>query len=75
MKIAGLTGSIGAGKSVVAEMFEELGAKIIDADAIAKDVVQPGKPAHKEIVENFGAQILAPAFSASSRCPETKSAW
>ncbi len=58
MKIAGLTGGIATGKSTVVGMFEELGAKIVDADAIAKDVVTPGKPAYREIVEHFGEGIL-----------------
>lgn len=54
----GLTGNIACGKSVVARMFEELGAKIIDADRIARLVVEPGEPAWKEIVEKFGEGIL-----------------
>ncbi|GIW46628.1 MAG: dephospho-CoA kinase [Deltaproteobacteria bacterium] len=58
MKVIGLTGNIGCGKSVVAKMFEELGAKVIDADQIARMIVQPGEPAWKEIVEKFGKGIL-----------------
>jgi dephospho-CoA kinase len=58
MKVIGLTGNIACGKSVVARMFEELGAKIIDADRIARLVVEPGEPAWKEIVEKFGEGIL-----------------
>ena len=58
MKVIGLTGNIGCGKSVVARMFEELGARVIDADRIARLVVDPGEPAWKEIVKTFGKEIL-----------------
>lgn len=60
MKIVGLTGNIASGKSVVASMFQELGASIIDADQIARLVVEPGQPAWKEIVERFGEEVLNP---------------
>lgn len=54
----GLTGGIAAGKSVVAERFRELGAVIIDADLISREIVEPGEPALATIVENFGAEVL-----------------
>ncbi len=60
MKVIGLTGNIACGKSTVARIFRELGAKIIDADEIARKVVEPGKPAWKKIVETFGEQVLNP---------------
>lgn len=60
MKIIGLTGSIASGKSTVASMLNEKGAITIDADLIARDVVEPGKPAWKEIVDRFGDTILRP---------------
>lgn len=60
MKIYGLTGNIGTGKSTVAGILERFGAKIIDADKIARDVVKPGKPAWKQIVGHFGRNILNP---------------
>ncbi|HEY7535092.1 MAG TPA: dephospho-CoA kinase [Thermodesulfobacteriota bacterium] len=60
MKVIGLTGNIACGKTIVAKMFEELGARIIDADYIARRVVEPGEPAWKEIVEKFGPEILNP---------------
>ena len=60
MKVAGLTGGIATGKSTVADMFEELGASIVDSDAIAHRIVEPGEPAYKEIVEYFGKGILRP---------------
>ena len=60
MKVIGLTGNIACGKSVVASMFQELGASIIDADQVARLVVEPGQPAWKEIVERFGEEVLNP---------------
>lgn len=56
--LIGLTGGIGAGKSTVAQLFEERGVPIVDADAIARDVVKPGQPALAELVEHFGDSIL-----------------
>jgi dephospho-CoA kinase len=52
--VLGLTGGIGAGKSTVARMFASLGAVTIDADAIARAVVQPGGSAHDAVVRRFG---------------------
>ncbi len=60
MKVIGLTGNIACGKSLVAKMLEELGAKIIDADRIARIVVERNEPAWREIVEKFGREILNP---------------
>src|SRR5438445_6754814 len=60
MRVLGLTGGIGSGKSIVAEMFAELGATVIDADQIARDIVEPGQPALGEIVSSFGRDILLP---------------
>ena len=54
----GLTGGIAAGKSVVGEMFATLGAKVIRADDIAHQLMQPGQSVHREVVEHFGAGIL-----------------
>ncbi len=56
--VVGLTGNIASGKSTVASIFRELGAKIIDADKIAREVVKPGSDAWKEIVKSFGKEIL-----------------
>ena len=58
MIIAGITGTIGTGKSTVASMFRELGAFIIDADELAHEVVEPGKPAWQGIIDNFGRGLL-----------------
>ncbi len=56
--LLGVTGGIASGKSTVAEMLEELGAPMIDLDVIARQVVEPGKPAFDEIVDYFGKQVL-----------------
>jgi len=58
MKIIGLTGNIASGKSTVAAIFKELGATLIDADKIARDIVSKGKPALKKIITHFGNEIL-----------------
>jgi dephospho-CoA kinase len=58
MIIAGITGTIGTGKSTVAAMFGELGAFIIDADKLAHEVVEPGKPAWQAIIDKFGRKLL-----------------
>jgi dephospho-CoA kinase len=60
MILVGLTGGIATGKSTVAGMFKQCGAVIIDADALAREVVQPGKPAWREIVKTFGKTVLNP---------------
>src|SRR5437764_2081686 len=54
----GLTGSIGVGKSFVLEVLGGLGARTIEADAIARAVVEPGTPGLKALIEEFGAGIL-----------------
>ncbi len=54
----GLTGGIGSGKSTVAGLFARLGAPVLDADIIARELVVPGAPALARIVEAFGADIL-----------------
>ena len=56
----GLTGGIASGKSTVARIFRELGAHVIDADGIARDLVAPGSPALVRIVQAFGQEVLGP---------------
>ena len=56
--LLGVTGSIATGKSTVAAMLEALGARTIDFDVLSRVVVEPGKPAWKEIVDFFGKQVL-----------------
>ena len=58
MRIIGLTGGIASGKSTVAAVLEKLGAVIIDADLLAREVVAPGEPAYQALVEAFGTEIL-----------------
>jgi len=60
VKVLGLTGGIGSGKSMVASMFANLGAEVIDADQLAREVVEPGQPALEEIATAFGREILLP---------------
>jgi dephospho-CoA kinase len=59
MTRVGLTGGIGSGKSTVAAMLVEQGAVVIDADQIARDLVEPGGQALAELVTEFGPRILA----------------
>jgi dephospho-CoA kinase len=54
----GLTGGIGAGKSTVADLLVAHGARLVDADVIAREVVAPGGPAFQPLVDRFGAGIL-----------------
>ncbi|MDN5826628.1 MAG: dephospho-CoA kinase [Corynebacterium casei] len=61
MKIIGLTGGIGSGKSTVAQLFVEEGFPLIDADVIAREVVAAGQPALQELADVFGADILEPS--------------
>jgi dephospho-CoA kinase len=56
--LVGLTGSIATGKSTVSRMFAHLGARVIDADLLAREVVMPGQPAYARIVEEFGRQVV-----------------
>lgn len=56
--IIGLTGSIGTGKSTIANKLKQLNIPVIDADVIAREVVEPGETAYDKIVANFGEEIL-----------------
>ncbi|MCP4610032.1 MAG: dephospho-CoA kinase, partial [Planctomycetes bacterium] len=56
--IVGLTGSIASGKSTVSEMFQKLGAYIIDYDVLAREIVAPHAKAWQGIVDEFGSKIL-----------------
>jgi dephospho-CoA kinase len=56
--VIGLTGGIGAGKSTVTQMLEELGAAVIDADKVGHQIYLPDLPAWREIVETFGPEVL-----------------
>jgi dephospho-CoA kinase len=56
--LLGVTGGIASGKTVVAKMLEGLGAPLIDFDVLARQVVEPGKPAFTQIVDYFGKEVL-----------------
>ncbi len=60
MLLAGLTGGIATGKSTVSRLFVECGARLIDADVLAREAVAPGRPALQQIVESFGREMLRP---------------
>jgi dephospho-CoA kinase len=57
-RVVGLTGGIACGKTTVASMFGELGIPVVDADALAREVVEPGTPGLKRIVDEFGKGVL-----------------
>jgi dephospho-CoA kinase len=57
--LVGLTGGIATGKSAVSTMFAHLGAKVVDADLLAREVVMPGQAALAEIAREFGPEVLA----------------
>ena len=56
--VVGLTGGIASGKTTVSEMFAEMGIPVIDADDLAREVVEPGTPGLQAIVEEFGEDVL-----------------
>src|SRR6478736_5321817 len=58
MRVA-LSGGVGSGKSTVAKLLEKHGAVIIDADAISREVVEPGTPGYDAVVERFGTDVVA----------------
>ena len=58
MVVIGVTGGVGTGKSTVAKMFKQLGAAVLDADLIAREVVEPKRLAWRQLVKAFGESIL-----------------
>ncbi len=60
MVVAGLTGGIASGKSTVSGFLSEAGARIVCADRLARQVVEPGEPAWQAIIDHFGGGIVAP---------------
>jgi dephospho-CoA kinase len=60
VRVLGLTGGIGSGKSTVARMFQELGAEVVDADQLAREVVAPGEPALRDLAAAFGRGVILP---------------
>jgi dephospho-CoA kinase len=59
VRTVGLTGNIGAGKSTVAELLVARGAALVDADQVAREVVEPGAAAYQPLIDRFGVDILA----------------
>jgi len=60
MKVCGLTGGVGMGKSTAAQFLRERGAQVVDTDELARQFVQPGQPALGEIQTAFGRDLIAP---------------
>lgn len=60
MHLVGLTGGIGSGKSTVARLLADHGAVVVDADQVAREVVEPGEPALAEVRERFGHDVVDP---------------
>ncbi len=58
MLIVGLTGGVASGKTVVSKVFREEGAWIIDLDQVAREMVQPHRPAYRDLIKAFGREIL-----------------
>ena len=58
--LVGLTGNIATGKSTVAGMLADLGATVIDADAVAHEVIRAGGPVYEEVVDAFGKEMVGP---------------
>ncbi len=58
MWVLGLTGGIGSGKSAASDYFAKLGIVVVDADIVAREVVEPGQPAWQAIREHFGPEVL-----------------
>lgn len=60
MKKVGLTGGIGSGKSTVARMLADAGFAVVDADQIAREIMEPGSPVLDEVAREFGADLIGP---------------
>ena len=56
----GLTGGLGSGKSTVAAMLRELGAQVIEADALGREMMEPGHDVYEQIVARFGSDVVNP---------------
>jgi len=72
MVLVGLTGGIATGKSMVAGIFKRYGATVIDADALAREGVEPGKPAWREIKKTFGKTVINPDRTLNRQALGTK---
>src|SRR5271154_5429147 len=56
----GLTGGLGSGKSTVAAYLHSLGAEVVEADALGRQMMEPGQPVFDQIVREFGREVLSP---------------
>ncbi len=68
-----MTGGIASGKSVVSELFQQLDVPVVDTDVIARQLVEPGQQALKEIVQVFGKQCLLADGNLDRKGDETES--
>ncbi len=59
--VVGVTGGLASGKSSLCEMLADLGAKVVDADRISREITRPGTPALRRLIERFGDGILGPS--------------
>ncbi len=60
MKLLGITGGVGMGKSTAQQLLQQRGVRLVDTDELARDLVEPGQPALAEIAAEFGGQYLGP---------------
>jgi dephospho-CoA kinase len=60
MKVLGLTGGVGMGKTTVAQFLADRGARVVDSDVLARQLVEPGQPALQEIQVAFGSGVIGP---------------
>jgi dephospho-CoA kinase len=58
MIVVGVTGGIGSGKSTVAAMLADRGAVVVDADQIAREVLEPGEPSYRALIDHFGLEVV-----------------
>ena len=70
--VIGLTGGIGSGKSAASAQFAELGITVVDADVVAREVVEPGSQALKQIGEHFGSSVIASDGTLDRRALRTR---
>ena len=61
MYVVAITGGIGSGKTTIANQFAALGTEVVDADVIAREVVEPGTPALAAIADHFGPDVIDPS--------------
>jgi dephospho-CoA kinase len=64
---AGLTGGIASGKSTVAALLRDRECQVLDADALAHELIEPGQDSYQEVVREFGSEILSPAGAVDRR--------